>query len=549
MAQVTEGGVNVGDMVDEQDLDDEMAEDDGDEEDDFWLGKLKDFISPCQPIFRKDSMESPTPPVASLEAPRPDSPPPVQEEETSLPSEDGLYDKEVSSEETPAETDDTLSIVKEEVKEEVQSPEKTPPPVAKKTRVRSGLTPEPEGPGQAKKTRRKPAKRNVGSEPKVNNPRAGGAKRKAAKAASAAVTAAAIQDNNDPDENRNSSGAPPQPIIQSVEMVEVPISEEDLDRDLQQKLDALPLNLTGVNMMFSSFMKTPEDLSERLKLLVQEGHEKKKKKKMSNVSNFDHSRKCPLCGADSANTKELNKHIKEAHGVEGVVCPHCSKILAKNCTLSRHIEQVHFNLQIHKPAKCDQCDKVFSKKGHLDRHVKTIHEGKKEQSQPCPYCGKVFSTKSSLEPHIQMVHQGMRKKCPECGKVLSDLWKHMRTMHGQYRRRAKISKEEALTNNLVPSDAKNRVNVKDIDAAKAVPTFTAEVDNPNAIELVQVRDPADDANKKKVEHKLLPEAVNPLEEAPDDISDNVEENKVQTKKRGAKGKGGGGGRRKKAQKC
>ena len=152
-------------------------------------------------------MESPTPPVASLEAPRPDSPPPVQEEETSLPSEEGLYDKEVSSEETPpAETDETLSTV-EHIKEEV--PETTPPPpVAKRTRVRSGLTPEPEVPGQAKKTRRKAAaKRNVGgSEPKVNNPRAGGAKRKAAKAASAAVTAAAIQDtDNDPDEKRNSS--------------------------------------------------------------------------------------------------------------------------------------------------------------------------------------------------------------------------------------------------------------------------------------------------------------------------------------------------------
>ena len=59
-----------------------------------------------------------------------------------------------------------------------------------------------------------------------------------------------------------------------------------------------------------------------------------------------------------------------------------------------------------------------------------------------------------------MVHQGMRKKCPECGKVLSDLWKHMRTMHGQYRRRTKISKEEALENNLVPKDTKSRVNVK-----------------------------------------------------------------------------------------
>ena len=110
--------------------------------------------------------------------------------------------------------------------------------------------------------------------------------------------------------------------------------------------------------------------------------------------------------------------------------------------------------------QCDQCDKVFSKKGHLDRHIKTIHMGMKEESQPCPHCGKVFSTKSSLEPHIMMVHQGMRKKCPECGKVLSDLWKHMRTMHGQYRRRTKISKEEALENNLVPKDTKSRVNVK-----------------------------------------------------------------------------------------
>jgi uncharacterized C2H2 Zn-finger protein len=70
--------------------------------------------------------------------------------------------------------------------------------------------------------------------------------------------------------------------------------------------------------------------------------------------------------------------------------------------------------------------------------------GMKEESQPCPHCGKIFSTKSSLEPHILMVHKGVRKKCPDCGKVLSDLWKHMRTIHGHYRRRVKIPKEEAL---------------------------------------------------------------------------------------------------------
>ena len=54
----------------------------------------------------------------------------------------------------------------------------------------------------------------------------------------------------------------------------------------------------------------------------------------------------------------------------------------------------------------------------------------------------LFSTKSSLEPHIDMVHRGLRRECPECGKVLSDLWKHMRTVHGLYRRRAKIPKDK-----------------------------------------------------------------------------------------------------------
>ena len=46
-----------------------------------------------------------------------------------------------------------------------------------------------------------------------------------------------------------------------------------------------------------------------------------------------------------------------------------------------------------------------------------------------------------MEPHIAMVHEGVRKKCTICNKVLSDLNKHMRTVHGTYRRRAKIPKD------------------------------------------------------------------------------------------------------------
>jgi len=496
----------------EADLDDEMAEDGAEDEDDFWLGKLGDFLSPCRPVFRTESTESPTPPLSSEPPPQPvatkSRPVPVVEEEDPVGGVD-------------------------------QAPQVATKGCGGRKRAKRGVT-------------------------VTINPRAGATKRKAAKAASAAVSATVKQGSAkadqdfeeiitdeipeptldweqepepepesdlhnlqepepEPDSDLHNLQEPdsdlhnlqePDPDLNNLQEPEMepeihPEMEPELDQEIEpgqeEEFDpmeekALPLdldNLVAPEVLHSSFIKTPQELQERIKLILEKSQEtKKSKKKRGKMGAFDHARKCPLCGDE---TDTLNRHIKEAHGVDGVVCPHCSKILAKNCTLSRHIEQVHFNLQIHKPAKCDQCDKVFSKKGHLDRHVKTIHLGMKEESQPCPHCGKIFSTKSSLEPHIMMVHQGMRKKCPECGKVLSDLWKHMRTMHGQYRRRAKISKEEALENNLVPKDTKDRVNVKDIAAAKSVPTFTAEVDNPNSIEMVQV----DLIKKEGEQHKYL----------------------------------------------
>jgi len=147
---------------------------------------------------------------------------------------------------------------------------------------------------------------------------------------------------------------------------------------------------------------------------------------------------CPQC---DQKCNDLTAHMRRVHDVQGIVCPHCANIFSKKCTLNRHIEQVHLNIQIHKPATCPDCGKIFSKKGHLDRHRKIIHQGIKDYSDPCPYCGKVFTTRASLEPHIAMVHEGVRKECPVCKKVLSDLNKHMRTVHGTYRRKAKIPKE------------------------------------------------------------------------------------------------------------
>ncbi len=46
---------------------------------------------------------------------------------------------------------------------------------------------------------------------------------------------------------------------------------------------------------------------------------------------------CPVCGVEA---EDLTAHVRKEHDVDGVVCPHCGKILSKTCTLNRHIEQV-----------------------------------------------------------------------------------------------------------------------------------------------------------------------------------------------------------------
>lgn len=56
--------------------------------------------------------------------------------------------------------------------------------------------------------------------------------------------------------------------------------------------------------------------------------------------------------------------------------------------------------------------------------------------------------------------RGVRKECPECGKVLSDLWKHMRTVHGFYRRRVKIPKEALNLDSEVLAPGNNGITPK-----------------------------------------------------------------------------------------
>ena len=95
--------------------------------------------------------------------------------------------------------------------------------------------------------------------------------------------------------------------------------------------------------------------------------ESKKLPQAKIVEEESKEKRCPVCNIKTT-FEEVSNHVAKKHpDLDGVVCPHCCKILSKRCTLNRHIEQVHMGLQIFKPAKCDICKKVFSKKGHLDR--------------------------------------------------------------------------------------------------------------------------------------------------------------------------------------
>lgn len=84
-----------------------------------------------------------------------------------------------------------------------------------------------------------------------------------------------------------------------------------------------------------------------------------------------------------------------------------------------------------------------------------------------------------------MVHRGVRRECPECGKVLSDLWKHMRTVHGQYRRRAKIPKENVVGpdgNNVVTtSPTKSSTSEADVTPRTSLQMKSTPISNNNNV--------------------------------------------------------------------
>ena len=90
----------------------------------------------------------------------------------------------------------------------------------------------------------------------------------------------------------------------------------------------------------------------------------------------------PECGNDFVQKRNLDRHIRSVHVVQGFPCEHCGKLFNRSDNLAKHKCTEPDNIQ------CEKCEKRFSKKSNLKKHMKThmnelagpilwMHEGEK----------------------------------------------------------------------------------------------------------------------------------------------------------------------------
>uniref|UniRef100_A0A182XZV0 Uncharacterized protein n=1 Tax=Anopheles stephensi TaxID=30069 RepID=A0A182XZV0_ANOST len=178
---------------------------------------------------------------------------------------------------------------------------------------------------------------------------------------------------------------------------------------------------------------------------------------------------CATCGLLFGTMTQLTRHeFKHLHGK--FTCDICDKIFSNPEYMKTHMKKFHTDARatrLQPPQHvCNQCGKCVSSASYLRTHMK-LHS--KEEPFSCNLCGARFKLISYLNWHMAM-HKGLHKCkqcnasfkspselqdhmnshkesrqfcCNLCGRgfyTQKDLFKHMRKVHSQYKRKQVVSK-------------------------------------------------------------------------------------------------------------
>jgi len=139
------------------------------------------------------------------------------------------------------------------------------------------------------------------------------------------------------------------------------------------------------------------------------------------------------CGKMYPEKSRLADHQRSVHGAPKLKClePNCSALFIAKDSLPRHMWVEH---GIGAGATCEECGERVS---NLKKHLRTVHGAPQlAPKHRCsePGCEAVFTGKEHRRRHIWKKHGiGAGASCEECGKRelnLGLLRKHLRTVHG-----------------------------------------------------------------------------------------------------------------------
>ncbi|XP_022805803.1 MDS1 and EVI1 complex locus protein EVI1-like [Stylophora pistillata] len=129
---------------------------------------------------------------------------------------------------------------------------------------------------------------------------------------------------------------------------------------------------------------------------------------------------CPECGLSITQRSNFRRHVKSCStSNHHIAFPYCTKTLARNDGLKRHIKPHHSNLlqsdqpqqatqgcivlPWEKPFNCDKCKSRFKVEETLNHH-----NCQKKRHFKCKTCGKCFVRKAHRDDHAKNSHGRQR---------------------------------------------------------------------------------------------------------------------------------------------